>query len=153
MARRDCPSRPYVEHAAGGRHYVGYAARTFINSKAKGTRSVPYGKLQNRLLDRSAVGRNKSFRAKARTSVSGVPHDIAGNATTRYALRSAQDRLGWSYYGLRLEQNSVIVGAALAAKSAAKAAPTRYNLLPRVSKIDQICQTMKQRTSIQFRKR
>jgi len=33
------------------------------------------------------VGRNKTFRAQARTSVSGVLlHDIAGNATTRYAL-------------------------------------------------------------------
>ncbi|MFI3198506.1 MAG: hypothetical protein QX196_09315, partial [Methylococcaceae bacterium] len=33
----------------------------------------------------SQVGRNKSFRAQARTSVSGTLHDIAGNATTRYA--------------------------------------------------------------------
>ena len=39
------------------------------------------------------VGRNKRFRHSLR---------YAGNATTRYALRQAQDRLGWSYSGLRL---------------------------------------------------
>ncbi|MDD5267615.1 MAG: hypothetical protein PHO08_10865 [Methylococcales bacterium] len=48
------------------------------------------------------VGRDKAFQAQARTSVSGTPDDIAGNATTRYALRQAQDRLGWSYSGLSL---------------------------------------------------
>ena len=35
--------------------------------------------------------RNKSFRAQARTSVSGILlHDISGNATTRYAVPSLQ---------------------------------------------------------------
>ena len=31
------------------------------------------------------VGRNKAFQAQVRKSVSGIPDDIAGNATTRYA--------------------------------------------------------------------
>jgi hypothetical protein len=49
------------------------------------------------------VGRNKTFRAQARISVSGIRHEeYAENATTRSALRQAQDRLGWFYSGLRL---------------------------------------------------
>ena len=31
------------------------------------------------------VGRNKTFRAQARISVSGIRYECAGNATTRYA--------------------------------------------------------------------
>ncbi len=54
------------------------------------------------LLYNAGVGRNKAFRAQARISVSGTLYESAGNATTRYALRQAQDRLGWSYSGLRL---------------------------------------------------
>jgi len=50
----------------------------------------------------TGVGRNKAFRAQARISVSGILYECAGNATTRSALRQAQDRLGWSYSGLRL---------------------------------------------------
>ena len=56
--------------------------------------------IKHSALNSSPVGRNKAFRASARTSVSGTPPGFAGNATTRCALRQAQDRLGWSYSGL-----------------------------------------------------
>ncbi|MFI3197103.1 MAG: hypothetical protein QX196_02135, partial [Methylococcaceae bacterium] len=61
----------------------------------------------------SCVGRNKAFRAQARISVSGIRYECAGNATTRYAPRQAQDRLGLSYSGLRLFIQAIAEAIAL----------------------------------------